>query len=148
MQHEILSFYSSKTGVHEGFSSPFIGNLNNTKSTTTFCSGCHGGFHGPQSGSSGMGSASPWIRHPTDIALPNTGEYSGYDPVNNYSVEAPVAWLDTANPSRTGAVVMCLSCHRAHGSPSPDMLRWDYNNMVAGGASKSGGCFTCHTQKN
>ena len=93
-----------------------------------------------------MGSSSPWIRHPTDIALPSTGEYGGYDPVNNYSVEAPVAWLDPANPTRAGAVVMCLSCHRAHGSPYPDMLRWDYNAMVAGGGG-SGGCFTCHTQK-
>ncbi len=117
---------------------------------TEFCSGCHDGFHGGYGTEygAGMGRTSPWIRHPTDISLPATGEYGGYDPVNSYSTEAPVAWLDPANPSRAGAVVMCLSCHRAHGSPYPSMLRWDYNNMVAGDVSKSGGCFTCHTQKN
>ncbi|HIC92409.1 MAG TPA: hypothetical protein EYP21_10200 [Syntrophaceae bacterium] len=44
--------------------------------------------------------------------------------------------------------VMCLSCHRAHGSPYADMLRWNYSHMIAGDTTKSGGCFTCHTQKN
>jgi len=45
-------------------------------------------------------------------------------------------------------LVMCLSCHKPHGSPYSDMLRWDYSEMIAGDDSKSGGCFTCHTQKN
>jgi len=44
--------------------------------------------------------------------------------------------------------VMCLSCHRAHGSPYLDMLRWDYNTMIAADSTKSGGCFICHTNKN
>lgn len=43
--------------------------------------------------------------------------------------------------------VMCLSCHRAHGSPYPDMLRFDYN-MEAGGGTSTDGCFKCHTNKD
>jgi len=133
--------YKGTTDVYSAGSA-----LQTEHTITAFCQGCHGAFHGPQNGTNGMGSSSPWIRHPTDITLPSTGEYAGYDPVNNYSVEAPVAWTDPANPTRTTAVVMCLSCHRAHGSPYPDMLRWDYTKMIAGGGG-TGGCFTCHTQK-
>lgn len=121
--------------------------LQTEHTVTAFCQGCHGAFHGPQVGTNGMGSASPWIRHPTDVALPTTKEYANYDPTTNYSVQAPVAWIDPANPTRATAIVMCLSCHRAHGSPYPSMLRWDYTTMVANGGG-TGGCFTCHTQKN
>ena len=125
--------------------------LGNYQTITAFCQGCHGVFHGtpdvPSPGD-GMGTSSPWIRHPTDIALPTTGEYAGYDPTGaGYSTEAPVAWIDPANPTRAEAIVMCLSCHRPHGSDQPDMLRWDYTTMIAGGGG-SGGCFTCHTTKN
>ena len=125
--------------------------LANYKSITAFCQGCHGVFHGtpddPNPGD-GMGTSSPWIRHPTDIALPTTGEYSAYDPTGaGYSTEAPVAWVDPSNPTRAEAIVMCLSCHRPHGSDQPDMLRWDYTQMIVG-SGNTGGCFTCHTTKN
>lgn len=114
--------------------------LQSTHSISSFCSGCHYEFHQL------MGSSSLWLRHPTDILLPQTGEYAGYNPETNYSVEAPVAWTDPSNPSRATAVVMCLSCHRVHGSPYADILRWDYGTMLAGGTN-TGGCFTCHTLK-
>jgi predicted CXXCH cytochrome family protein len=94
-----------------------------------------------------MGNESPWLRHPSDVTLPQTDEYGTYDPVNNYSTEAPVAWLNPGTPAAGEAIVMCLSCHKAHGSDQPDMLRWDYSAMIAGGGG-SGGCFTCHTEKN
>ncbi len=115
-----------------------------------FCAECHGYFH--LGGSSGIGSASSWLRHPTDIVLPDSGEYSAY---TAYSTETPVARqningtggaLGTVTPDTD--IVMCLSCHRAHASQYPDILRWDYSQMLAGDPSKSGGCFTCHTQKN
>jgi predicted CXXCH cytochrome family protein len=115
--------------------------LKSTNSISTFCSGCHLQFHDD------MGISEPWLRHPIDIALPMTGEYGGYDPTTNYVPQAPVAWTNPSSPTRATAVVMCLSCHRAHGSDQPDMLRWDYSTMVASGHG-SGGCFTCHTQKN
>lgn len=105
-------------------------------SISAFCLGCHAGYHKE------MGVASHWLRHPNDILLPTTGEYEAYDPTNNYSNEVPVAYLNIDAPSRDEAVVTCLSCHRAHGSDQPDMLRWDYANMPAGT-----GCYTCHSTK-
>jgi hypothetical protein len=112
-----------------------------------FCATCHGQFHVL----SGIGgdTLSPFTRHPTDITLPNSGEYSAY---TTYSVEAPVARTTVpdsmSNIVTPGTdVVMCLSCHSAHATPYADILRWNYSNMVAGGGG-SGGCFTCHTQKS
>jgi predicted CXXCH cytochrome family protein len=119
--------------------------LEEINTISSFCGGCHGKFHKEAD----IGSSSPWKRHPTDITLYDKGgEYQGYDTVNSYSVEAPVAWTDPASPSLGTAVVMCLSCHRPHGSDQPDMLRWDYSTMIAGGTSTDTGCFTCHTSKN
>lgn len=112
---------------------------------SSFCKGCHQDFHVQSDGSA-------WIRHPSDAVLPDSGEYLDYV---TYNPMAPVARPDPMNVGDPGIVnhgaggdmVMCLSCHRAHGSPYPDMLRWDYAGMIAGGGG-SGGCFTCHTQKN
>lgn len=121
--------------------------LGSYNTITAFCQGCHGVFHGlpdqPTAGD-GMGTSSPWIRHPTDIAFPTTGEFSAYDPTTNYSTETPVAWINPSAPQRSEAIVMCLSCHRPHGSDQPDMLRWDYTTSVVGG---SGGCLRCHAAK-
>ena len=146
---------SSDHNWYKGTTSQYTeGNALGTYNTiTSFCQGCHGVFHGtpdqPSAGD-GMGAASPWIRHPTDIALPqgDGSEYAAYDPTTGYSAVAPVAWTDPSNASNRGTpIVMCLSCHRPHGTNQPDMLRWDYNTMDAGGGG-SGGCFTCHTTKN
>lgn len=119
---------------------------------SNFCGICHGNFHvlsaeAPPGGGIG-GTSSPFIRHPTDIILPASGEYTAY---TTYSVEAPVARTTVFDSPdsvvRPGTdVVMCLSCHAAHATPYADILRWNYNGMIAGGGG-SGGCFTCHTQK-
>ncbi len=117
-----------------------------TNTMTGYCIGCHGKFHDQVSTVNG-----DWIRHPSDAVLPNTGEYTAY---TAYDPNVPVARPDLANIADTSLVannadmVMCLSCHRAHGSPYDDLLRWDYDDMVAGDASKTGGCFVCHTSKN
>jgi hypothetical protein len=112
-----------------------------------FCATCHGTFHTIQ----GIGgTSSPFIRHPTDIVLKDTGEYTAY---TTYSVEAPVGRTsvpssisDTVTPGTD--VVTCLSCHAAHATNYPDLLRWNYDAMIAGGGGSDTGCFTCHTQKN
>ncbi len=124
-------------------------------SISGFCGTCHGNFHtlsgGTGGSAAGIGSTtnSPFQRHPTDVVLPNKTEYAAY---TSFSVQAPVA--RQAVPAAMSAavapgsdVVMCLSCHMAHASDYPSMLRWDYTAMVAGGGG-SGGCFTCHTTKN
>ena len=119
-------------------------NLNNTM--TAYCCGCHGNFHKQLDGNAN------WIRHPSDAVLPTTGEYTQY---TVYDPIAPVARPDLSGysgPSPTVTpgldLVMCLSCHRAHGSPYDDMLRWEYSGMVAGGGGSTGGCFVCHTEKD
>jgi hypothetical protein len=117
---------------------------------TAYCTGCHGNFH------TQLNSNSDWIRHPSDAVLPTTGEYTNY---TSYKTIAPVArptlagWVPGDAPTVTPGtdLVMCLSCHRAHGSPYNDMLRWDYEaGTVAGGGgiSDGTGCFVCHTEKD
>ena len=134
----------SSTDHNEYAGAPLSGN---SHSISKYCALCHGLFHG----TSNTGSSSPFIRHPTDYALPTTGEYSAY---TTYDPVAPVSRPDLSSytgPSQTVTPgtdqVSCLSCHRVHGSPYKDILRWDYSDMIAGGGG-SGGCFTCHTQKN
>ncbi|MBI4843216.1 MAG: hypothetical protein HY809_02685 [Nitrospirae bacterium] len=110
-----------------------------------FCGTCHMNFHlltGTETSDMGIGDStvSPFRRHPTDVVLPGAGtEYNNY---TSYSVEAPVArgvvpdsMSNVVTPDNSGvqgAIVMCLSCHKAHASQYPDMLRWDYDGMVVG----------------
>jgi len=124
------------------------------------CSECHGHFHG---GSADIGgpTGTPWLRHPTDIVLPDTTGteyllYNGGTGSNNpYSLTAPVARGSlpgspgaVAKPGSSGpdgAIIMCLSCHRAHASPYFKIMRWDYKGWPASGGSN--GCNVCHTSK-
>jgi len=123
------------------------------------CIGCHGQFHhsyyGDANAGSGMTDASgAWIRHPADILIPDEGEYSAF---KTYNPLTPVGMLNVAESDanfqaidNSRSVVSCVSCHRAHGSPYPDMLRWDYPgecNADAGANSRCG-CFVCHTTKD
>ncbi|PLX49510.1 MAG: hypothetical protein C0613_07165 [Desulfobulbaceae bacterium] len=119
-----------------------------------FCATCHGNFHTlTTSDSDGVGTdiVSPFIRHPTDMVLPDRDEYQHY---TTYSVEAPIGRTtvpDAPSSSVTPGtdVVTCLSCHMAHASPYPDMLRWDYSSMNAHNSGDiNTGCFTCHTTKD
>ena len=128
------------------------------KTTISYlCAQCHGQFH------NSIGSASPWLRHPTDIALPSdtSKEYYKYNggtgTDNNYSVVAPVGsttFTDNGNPEdkitpgTTDSIVLCVSCHRAHGTEYDDLLRWCYDDMTAGqDTTPNEGCFICHTTK-
>lgn len=110
-------------------------NADDPGSISHLCMHCHGkegSFHG-------LGG------HPVNIILP-MGEYEGY---TEYDPSVPVARVDFSNveneaevSSKSGNdVVMCLSCHRAHGSPYASILRFPYDeeNM-----SISGNCRTCH----
>lgn len=136
-----------------------------------FCSTCHGDYHAGSEvvyGGSTIGE-NAWLRHPTDYDLNDAqGEYAAYNgDGTSYSVEAPVAadlktltgittatqhdtQIDVTNTANT-AIVTCISCHRAHGSPYADLLRWDYAGMEAGDTAQTAtgeGCFVCHTTKD
>ncbi len=137
----------SSTQCHPGGDVNYVKPASQTISG--FCATCHGTFHSLE----GIGgdTSSPFVRHPTDVVLPSTGEFSAYNGGNPgpYSLDAPLARQTVpASSSSTvnldSDVVMCLSCHKAHATQYPDMLRWDYSSIVTGG---SGGCHICHTNK-
>jgi hypothetical protein len=140
------------TGAESTATSPGGGTISG------LCAECHGDFHGPGTAGEDIGTSSPWLRHPTDVVLPSSGEYANYNPdgavAGEYSLEAPIArqsipTLASSSTVTPGTdVVMCLSCHRAHATPYEDMLRWDYTQMEAGIGTSDSGCFTCHTCKN
>ncbi len=120
-----------------------------------FCATCHGNFHTLATGvSDGVGTVatSPFVRHPTDLALPAAGEYAAY---TVYDLQSPVARTTVPASSSSGVTpgsdaVMCLSCHMSHASNYSSMLRWDYDTMIAGTGSipTDAGCFACHTTKD
>jgi len=131
-----------------------------TSTISYLCAECHGNFHaGSGSLATGTTAASPWWRHPVDFDLSDaTGsEYANYGGASHtYQVVTPVAsdlgtsvtntgtTTDLGSVLSTGsdAIVTCISCHRAHGTPHYKMMRWDY----AGGIG--GDCDNCHTTKN
>ena len=123
------------------------------------CGGCHGNFHAKDMTNPEKVNASPWFRHPAHIGLPEGGEFDAY---TEYNLDAPVARKNLEpyiTPSErlkvsTGSgyggndQVMCLSCHRAHASPYPDILRWDYEQVEADDGIENKGCKICHSGKN
>lgn len=126
---------------------------NNTVSG--LCAECHGYFHGSGLDEIG-GTESPFKRHPTDIILKGSGEYSAY---TTYSTEAPVArptvydtintigYNDQVTPGTD--TVMCLSCHGAHATPYYKLMRWEYKGWPSTiDPPGSKGCATCHTSKD
>ena len=110
--------------------------------TTAFCTGCHGRFHTNQ------GTASPWLRHPSDAELPVSGEYANYIVYNPLVPVARPSLPSSPSPTVIPGtdMVMCLSCHRAHASPYFKMMRWDYKSLNLSTALE--GCNVCHTSKN
>ncbi len=131
-------------------------------SISSLCARCHGFYHNGAatlvpSGTLGTG---VWVRHPTDFDMSNaisSSEYQLYNYSatygnNTYSVISPVATADNSTTINTkvfaqanDAIVMCLSCHRAHGSPFRSGLRWNYKAWPAAGYN---GCAVCHTSKD
>lgn len=148
---------------------PTLGSTTGGNTISFSCGECHGDYHsGADVAYSNPIAADPWLRHPSDYDMGNTlagaeyYDYYGTDGTTRwaYNVVAPVASANVAsvisavNPITNDdtAIVTCLSCHRAHGSPYADLLRWDYQYMQAGTQTPAGwnnkGCFACHTTKD
>jgi predicted CXXCH cytochrome family protein len=124
--NEYLGYSGTKTSA---------GSLSALGHTATgFCCGCHGNKHISQDPGS-----EDWIRHPSG-AFPVDGRYTEYSPqtpvsrpdLSRYAEDPPTEETSVVTPDTD--MVMCLSCHRAHGSPYPKMLRW----------KTVGGCDDCH----
>ncbi|MEA2083410.1 MAG: cytochrome c3 family protein [Thermodesulfobacteriota bacterium] len=128
---------------------------------SSLCSQCHGDFHnGSGNVASGGFGGGVWLRHPTDFDMGRASissefdSYNGGSGTNNpYSVISPVATANTgASVNQTvytssdDAIVMCLSCHRPHGTPYSSLLRWNYKGWP--GLGGYNGCAKCHTEKN
>lgn len=121
------------------------------------CAECHGcskdttgnGFHSLAGLNQDGKMESPWKRHPTDFVMKGAA-YGAYPGDNGkYSQEVPVgfATITESGPiNESERVVLCISCHRPHGSQYDDALRWDYNDMKTN-SPNGNGCFRCHTDK-
>mgnify|MGYP005839897001 CR=1 FL=1 len=142
-ENEAATDHNTYYGATSG--NPVAGTMSN------LCASCHTDFHSTANTQSGAG----WIRHPTDLAMSAT--YVGNYDTNSggaasYNAAVPVATSTAgdntiANNGTTDAIVMCLSCHRAHGSDQADLLRFDYSLNLAGPNGASPGCETCHGAK-
>jgi len=129
-----------------------------TDSISSFCANCHGGFH--ESGNTN--SASPFVRHPTDeeAVIANVDGTTAFSLNNAQIKETPFGFTNTqvtgmvTTDITTGTAystangkVICMSCHRAHGTGENDILRFDYTSMNAGNSTNNAGCETCHTKQ-
>ncbi len=136
------------------------GGTSNEGSINYLCGECHGKFHSD----TGSGS-SPWLRHPTDydmnhVSSKEYGDYPNISVFNNtlgvsatgdYFADVPVGTEDGSIVSNVwnegkGAIVLCVSCHRAHATPYDDILRWNYRGWPNGNDTQNG-CLACHTTK-
>ena len=152
-----LTFSTTDHNGYYAIDNP-TGGTSNENSINYLCAECHGKFHSD----TGNGS-SPWLRHPTDYDMNNVSdkEYDNYPNPNiftdynkhDYFPEVPVGNEDGAVKNQvlqgTGnndAIVLCISCHRAHATPFDDILRWDYKNWP-GIPDDQNGCLACHTSK-
>ena len=116
----------------------------NDPSISELCAKCHGDFHNENGTTGDCGSASPWIRHPTDVVIPTTWAIgdTGYTPDGDDYKHNPVGY-DDATFDITNKKATCLSCHRAHGTANNDLLRWAYSTQNAG-SGEDYGCLGCH----
>jgi len=99
-----------------------------------FCGACHEKFYGDANIRSSRG----YIRHPVEISIAGArnADYHNWSRLENRVTRAEYPGGSPENPR--GARVFCLSCHRAHGTPYKNALRWDYENGA-------GGCLECHS---
>ena len=145
--------YKATVDNHNGYK----GDINhNTLDTISYlCGECHGKFHpNPNLGGDrevGFAHYTVWVRHPADVAFSIVHDFAGseYQGYVTYSLESPVAYFNPTGREtvvNVDSIVMCLSCHRAHATPYPDALRWDYANITVGDTRREG-CLTCHTRK-
>ncbi|GAB4339702.1 MAG: hypothetical protein Kow0089_12810 [Desulfobulbaceae bacterium] len=145
--------------IYQGEARAAANAAHDSRTISGLCAKCHGAYHntvdaaavdtyGINTDNATLGGQ--WIRHPTDYSMPLAGEYAGYA---TYQPETPVgkgigSLGNPATQVNTAAdrIVLCISCHRAHGSPYQDMLRWSYGTMQVG-TGVTTGCMNCHTAK-
>ncbi len=99
---------------------------------SAWCGNCHGDFHANDTK----------FKHPANEAIGadvattynlylGTSDPAGGSAPTAYLTQVPfedpgVVYTGTAGPGAASRI-MCLSCHRAHGSSAPSAGRWDFN---------------------
>jgi len=103
------------------------------------CAKCHGVFHAETRDQNNS-----WIRHPTENLIPAAWEIgaSGYSLTGIDYKYNPVGYVN-ATEDQSSKRVTCLSCHRAHGTEQPDILRFNYDVQQAN-STVDYGCLGCH----
>jgi len=139
----------NKHNTYQGKAGPYASYLD-SGSISQKCTGCHAQFHNETTANS------TWIRHPSDVVIPNTGEFTDFTmynplvPVARQHVTSNDAGFSVIN--RGSDTVSCISCHRPHGSPYPAMLRWGYRSWPGEDEYTKqpafNGCAICHTSKS
>lgn len=111
----------------------------NAPGMNNVCAACHGNFHGTAVGNQTDGTA--WIRHPTDISL------AAYETATSLATSTFTASdaVVVGSDGTDNDVVMCLSCHVAHGGPYADLLAFSYSANYAGTGTRASGCESCHS---
>jgi hypothetical protein len=110
------------------------------------CATCHPDFHEISAANSTEGTTVGdwiWVRHPVDITITAAVAAAG-----SPSVKAAITASDAVPIGANGGtddVIMCISCHNAHGGSYDDLLSYDYNTNIAGGGTRGTGCETCHS---
>ena len=113
---------------------------------SSLCAQCHTNFHnGDTDPVDGSVWGTPWVRHPTDFDMSTDLNSPNIEYPTTYNTDIPIAYSDVS--TKTDEIVMCISCHRAHGSPNESILRWDYRGWPAD-TSFTNGCSICHTDKD
>jgi hypothetical protein len=117
---------------------------------SSFCNNCHDDFHGIDT--TGSETEGVWTRHPTDVEVANLGNLENITvDYNNtpfgFTLDdvSDMELTTTKKYTVENAKVTCLTCHRAHASPYPDILRFDYESQVIGNGNTTG-CLACHTR--
>jgi predicted CXXCH cytochrome family protein len=146
--------YLATQSSHNGYKGD--GQHQSMETISYFCGQCHGLFHpNPFLGGTAALGGTVWHRHPSDVSFADVHigfADSEYEEFVIYSLETPVAFAEpTGEETRVDqqSIIMCLSCHRAHASPFPDIMRWAYTESLAtpGGSTSKKGCFSCHRRK-
>jgi hypothetical protein len=140
---------STQHNTYQGASGPYASYLE-SGAISQKCVGCHSQFHNETTADS------TWIRHPVDVAIPDSGEFVAF---TTYDPLVPVAKQNVSsgdaafsNINRGSDLVTCISCHRSHGSPYPAMMRWGYRDWPGNDSHTQtpaiNGCAVCHTSKD
>jgi hypothetical protein len=126
----------------------------------TFCSACHGDFHGGTGdaniggGTVGVG-AQDFIRHPTSKQVIGIAANGGQSALSRYvnaagSGQTRVKVYTTDYVGFTDATPGCVTCHKAHGNQNPFGLvflaRQSATSYGTGDAYESGGLATGETE--